>query len=109
MTKGKNSCKIISEGDSVRIRNGRVWEPAVVTHIHDPTRSFIVTIQNDQEYCRIRRHILATQKDRPPIICRQWHNLFRIGGTAKRTTHPVKCANSTTFEHTPRNTRSSSP
>ena len=57
----------IKEDDTVRIRKGKTWEPAVVTAKHSAPRSFIVTTPEGRVYRRNRRHLLPTAEPRPEI------------------------------------------
>ena len=57
----------IKEDDTVRIRKGKTWEPAVVTAKHSAPRSFIVTTPEGGVYRRNRRHLLPTAEPRPEI------------------------------------------
>ena len=45
---------------SARIRRDKVWEPAVITCIHEAPRSLIVTTPQGGVYRRNRRHLLPT-------------------------------------------------
>jgi transposase InsO family protein len=55
-------------GDSVRIRQGKLWKPATVSQMVN-NRSFIVTTQDGSTYRRNRRHLLKTNENQSP--CRQ--------------------------------------
>ena len=57
----------IKEDDTVHIRKGKTWEPAVVTAKHSAPRSFIVTTPEGGVYRRNRRHLLPTAEPRPEI------------------------------------------
>lgn len=55
--------KPLHTGATVRIRNSaHLWQPAVVTHEHDP-RSFTVHTPDGASYRRNRRHLLKTTED----------------------------------------------
>jgi hypothetical protein len=57
-------------GQSVRVRKGRTWQPAIVKEVHDSPRSYVVTSQVGQDYRRNRRHLLDTPENvvvRPPM------------------------------------------
>lgn len=63
--------KPLSDGDSVRYRVGKTWEPAVVTGRHSTPRSYLITTQNGQPLRRNRRHLLKTDEprnDKPSIL-----------------------------------------
>ena len=47
----------IKKDDTVCIRKGKFWEPAVVKSVHPAPRSFIVTHQDGGDYRRNRRHL----------------------------------------------------
>ena len=48
----------IMEDDTVRIRKGKTWEPAIVTEKHTAPRSFIATTPNGTAYWRNHHHLL---------------------------------------------------
>ena len=53
---------------SARIRQGKVWEPAVITGMHKAPRSFLVTTPQGGVYRRNRRHLLPTSEPPPNIV-----------------------------------------
>ena len=57
----------IKEDDTVRIRKGKTWEPAIVSEKHTAPRSFIVITLVGFAYRRNRRHLLPTN-EAPPVI-----------------------------------------
>ncbi|KAM7428277.1 hypothetical protein ABFA07_020718 [Porites harrisoni] len=57
----------IKEDDTIRIRKGKTWEPAIVSEKHTAPRSFIVTTLDGFAYRRNRRHLLPTN-EAPPVI-----------------------------------------
>ena len=57
----------IKERETVRIRKGKTWKPAIVTAKHTAPRSFIVTTRDGTAYRRNRRHLLPTDES-PPVI-----------------------------------------
>ena len=63
----------IKERETVRIRKGKTWEPAIVTAKHTAPRSFIVTTPHGTSYRRNRRHLLPTDEF-PPVITGPAHD-----------------------------------
>ena len=57
----------IKEDDTVQIRKGKTWEPAIVSEKHTAPRSFIVITLVGFAYRRNRRHLLPTN-EAPPVI-----------------------------------------
>ena len=57
----------IREDDTVRIRKGKTWEPAIVSEKHTAPRSFIVTTPDGTAYRRNRCHLLPTI-EAPPVV-----------------------------------------
>ena len=55
------------ERETVRIRKGKTWEPAIVTAKHTAPRSYIVITPDGTFYRRNRRHLLPTDES-PPVI-----------------------------------------
>ena len=53
---------------SGRIRRDKVWEPAVITGIHEAPRSLMVTTPQGGVYRRNRRHLLPTSEPPPNIL-----------------------------------------
>ena len=53
--------------NTIRIRKGKTWEPAIVSEKHTAPRSFIVTTLDGFAYRRNRRHLLPTN-EAPPVI-----------------------------------------
>ena len=53
---------------SARIRRDKVWEPAVITGIHEAPRSLMVTTPQGGVYRRNRRHLLPTSEPPPNIL-----------------------------------------
>ena len=53
---------------SARIRRDKVWEPAVITGIHEAPRSLMVTTPQVGVYRRNRRHLLPTSEPPPNIL-----------------------------------------
>ena len=52
----------IKEDNTVRIRKGKSWEPAIVSEKHTAPRSFIVTTPDGTAYRRNRCHLLPTNE-----------------------------------------------
>jgi hypothetical protein len=48
--------------DSVRIRSGKIWEPAKIINKHDE-RSYSVVTQDGTVYRRNRQHLLKTEEN----------------------------------------------
>ena len=63
----------IKERETVRIRKGKTWEPAIVTAKNTAPRSFIVTTPDGTSYRRNRRHLLPTDES-PPVITGPAHD-----------------------------------
>ena len=57
----------LTPGESIRIRQEKVWEPAVVTATHCAPRSYHVMTQDGQVYRRNRKHLRKTLEFPPPI------------------------------------------
>ena len=53
---------------SARTRRDKVWEPAVITGIHEAPRSLMVTTPQGGVYRRNRRHLLPTSEPPPNIL-----------------------------------------
>ena len=53
---------------SARIRRDKIWEPAVITGIHEAPRSLMVTTPQGGVYHRNRRHLLPTSELPPNIL-----------------------------------------
>ena len=59
--RGSKELPTISQGEQVRIKQGKVWNPVMVTsHAHTP-RSYIVQSPDGSTYRRNRKHILKTK------------------------------------------------
>ena len=58
---------MLNMGDSIRVRFGCTWSPAVVTGEHASPRSYLVTTENGQVYRRNRK-FLRTRPGPPPVI-----------------------------------------
>ena len=57
----------IKEDNTVRIKKGKTWEPAIVSEKHTAPRSFIVTTPDGTAYRRNRCHLLPTI-EAPPVV-----------------------------------------
>ena len=64
--RGARHLKPLKPGDSVHIRHGKLWKPAVIVKRHLHPRSYIVSCDGAQ-YRRNRRHILHTPGISPPV------------------------------------------
>jgi hypothetical protein len=58
--RGTRLLKPLEVGDTVRVRSGKTWEPALVTGKYDTPRSYDVTTDLGQHLRRNRSHLLAT-------------------------------------------------
>ena len=58
--RGSKPLTNLKVGQSVRIKKGNVWKPAVVKAVHKTPRSYVVTSDSGQEYRRNRRHLAET-------------------------------------------------
>lgn len=52
----------LQTGDSVRYRQDKTWEPAVVVNQHQSPRSYIISTETGQTLRRNRRHLLKTNE-----------------------------------------------
>jgi hypothetical protein len=74
--RGTRELSKLEAGDTVRVHNGRSWEPAVVTSKYDTPRSYGVITSQGQELRRNRSHLRATNEPTPAII----HNDMEFSG-----------------------------
>ena len=63
--RGTKRLSSLQPNDSVRIRNGSEWSPAVVVEQHKSPRSYIVVTPNGTQLRRNRYHLMPTKE--PPI------------------------------------------
>ncbi|CAB3992581.1 Transposon Ty3-I Gag-Pol poly [Paramuricea clavata] len=59
--RGSKELPTISQGEQVRIKQGKLWNPAVVTSQGHTPRSYIVQSPDGSTYRRNRKHILKTK------------------------------------------------
>ena len=59
----------IKVGDTVQLREGKEWTPAVIADKHPAPRSFQVTTEDGREYRRNRRFLRHTLEPPPVISC----------------------------------------
>ena len=64
--KSVKDVKQTDKGDSVRYREGKTWEPAVVVNKHESQRSYIISNQTDIR--RNRVHLQKTSESSIPIV-----------------------------------------
>ena len=64
--KGSKPLQPLKANESVRLRQGSTWVPAVVSESANTPRSYIVTTTNGQDYRRNQRDLLQTGE--PPHI-----------------------------------------
>lgn len=62
--KGARPLQPLEPNESVHLRQGKAWVPAVVTDTANTSRSYLVTTANGQDYRRNRCNLLKTHK--PP-------------------------------------------
>ncbi|CAB4000248.1 Hypothetical predicted protein [Paramuricea clavata] len=60
--RGSKELPTISQGEQVRIKQGKIWNPAVVTSQAHTPRSYIVQSPDGSTYRRNRKHILKTKE-----------------------------------------------
>jgi transposase InsO family protein len=65
--RGTKQLSKLYPGDSVRLKSGRIWTPAIVTGKHTAPRSYHVTTESGQSYRRNRKFLNKTLEP-PPII-----------------------------------------
>ena len=63
---------------SARIRRDKVWEPVVITGIHEAPRSLIVTTPQGGVYRRNRRHLLPTSESPPNILGPDYRKMKKL-------------------------------
>ena len=61
--RGSKELPTISQGEQVRIKQGKIWNPAVVTSQAHTPRSYIVQSPDGSTYRRNRKHILKTKEE----------------------------------------------
>ncbi|CAB4019464.1 sec1 family domain-containing 2 [Paramuricea clavata] len=60
--RGSKELPTISQGEQVRIKQGKIWNPAVVTNQAHTPRSYIVQSPDGSTYRRNSKHILKTKE-----------------------------------------------
>jgi hypothetical protein len=65
--RGAQPLQPLEPGDSVRLHNGKTWQPALVTEKLVQPRSFLVE-QNGRKYRRNRMVLMKTSEPAPPQI-----------------------------------------
>lgn len=63
-SKGARPLQPLQPNESVRLRQGKAWVPAIIADTANTPRSYIVTTANGQDYRRNRRDLLRTNE--PP-------------------------------------------
>ena len=100
--KGSKPLQPLKANESVRIRQGSTWVPAVVSESANTPRSYIVTTTNGQDYRRNRRDLLQTGELRTSSQDHPNHSSLR-----RKKPHQIRVKYTkpalTTFTQSPQN------
>lgn len=60
--RGTRDLPALEEGEKVRLRTEKHWQPAVVVKKHEKPRSYLVQTQDGKVYRRNRKHLIKTKE-----------------------------------------------